>query len=154
MYEASPRKKSKLLLNADVQGIHARSAPDVFKPPMIDVDVIRQFETDIADPNNFFFVAEMEGEPVGYLFAELRRRSESPRHTKLDMIYVHHLSVKPDSRRHGVGRALLDAAKELGKQHGINRMALDVWRFNEDARRFFVGYGLEVYNERMWMAFD
>lgn len=139
------------MLNADVQVVHARGVPDMFKPPLLDANIVQQFEADIADPTHFFFVAETDGEPVGYLFAILQQRSESSRHLKHEMIYVNHLSVKPENRRQGVGRALLDAAKEVGKQRGINRMALDVWRFNEDARRFFVGYVLEVYNEKMWM---
>jgi GNAT superfamily N-acetyltransferase len=141
-------------LNADVQGVHARGVPDMFKAPLIDANIVREFEADIADATHFFFVAEVDGLPVGYLFAVLQRRSESSRHYKTDMIYVNHLSVKPENRRQGVGRALLDAAKDFGRRRSINRMALDVWRFNEDARRFFVGYGLEVYNERMWMAYD
>lgn len=126
-------------LNTDVQEFHAQGDPDMFKTLMIDAESVRQFEEDITDPSHFFFVAELDAEPVGYIFVELRRRIESSRHTKLDMIYVNHLSVKPDRRRNGVGRALLDAAKQFGKRHGISRMALDVWSFKEDAQLFFIG---------------
>ena len=66
------------------------------------------------------------------------------------MIHVHHISVHPDFRARGVGRALLDAARDAGAALGIATLALDAWSFNERARDFFRSYGLKPYNERLW----
>lgn len=54
-------------------------------------------------------------------------------------------------RKRGVGRALVEAVRGIGAQHGIRTLALDVWSFNEPARRFFLRCGLTPYNERLWI---
>jgi diamine N-acetyltransferase len=139
-------------LNADVQAIHATGLPDMFKPPLVSEELITNFKSQFGKPESFFLIGELDEQPSGYLSGEFQRRVETPRHHAFEMIYVHHISVRPESRRKGLGRALLDAAQKLGRQNGIERMALDVWKFNQASRLFFASYGLQVYNEKMWMS--
>jgi ribosomal protein S18 acetylase RimI-like enzyme len=65
------------------------------------------------------------------------------------MIYLNHISVAAPFRKLGVGRALVEAVRQIGAQHNISTLALDVWSFNEPARRFFRRCG--PYNERLWI---
>jgi ribosomal protein S18 acetylase RimI-like enzyme len=100
-------------------------------------------------PENHFFMAEVDGSAVGYVYAEIAKQSETAAKYALEVVYVHHLYVRPAFRRHGIGRALLDAVRAVGAEQGIARLTLDVWTFNEAARTFFRGYGLKPYNERL-----
>jgi ribosomal protein S18 acetylase RimI-like enzyme len=66
------------------------------------------------------------------------------------MIHLHHVSVKPEHRRHGVGSALLDAVRHSASSLGITLLTVEVWSFNEAARAFFRRQGSEQYIERLW----
>ena len=70
------------------------------------------------------------------------------------MIYVHQISVRPKFQKQGAGRALLDAVKAKGKEHGITLLALDTWAFNKEALAFFQSYGLVPYNIKLWNRID
>jgi ribosomal protein S18 acetylase RimI-like enzyme len=137
-------------LNAEVQAVHATALPSRFKPPGPDTFPPEAARSLLANPNSLLILAFSDGAPAGYAYAEIVRRAETPFCYAYDLIYVHHLSVKPEFRRKGVGRALLDAVRSSGDSAGITTLALDVWSFNEDARSFFRNYGLTVFNERLW----
>jgi len=49
-----------------------------------------------------------------------------------------------------IRRALMAAAQESGRAIGIATLAVDVWSFNEPARAFFRGFGLNPFSERLW----
>lgn len=137
-------------LNALVQGIHADAHPDIFQLPN-GQKFVEDWGSERGEGNTFTFLALLAGKPVGYAHGEIFQRTESVYHRSHEMIYVHQLCVAPEARGQGIATSLLDAAKQLGREHGIDRLALDVWRFNEPARRFFERYGLRTYNERRWM---
>ena len=96
------------------------------------------------------FIAEIDGAPVGYAYAEIVRRAETAFHYAYAMIYLHHISVRPEHRRKGVGDALLAAVRAAGKDEGVTLLTAEVWMFNETARAFFRRHGLTPYTERLW----
>jgi ribosomal protein S18 acetylase RimI-like enzyme len=96
------------------------------------------------------FIAEVEGVAAGYVYGEVIRQAEMSFRHGYEMVYLHHISVRPAYRRRGVGRALVEALRAAGNELGIDLMALDVWSFNEDARAFFRQQEFTVFNERMW----
>ena len=138
------------MLNADVQAIHADALPWRFKRPGPETFTPQDAEEFLARAGHIAFLAQVDNAPAGYVVAELVRRPETARHHAHSMIYVHHISVRPEFRRRGVGRALLDAVKAHGEASGISLLALDAWSFNETALRFFREYGLVDYNVRLW----
>jgi ribosomal protein S18 acetylase RimI-like enzyme len=99
-------------------------------------------------------LAEIDGAPVGYAVAEIVRHPETGRHHAHQMVYVHELCVRPAFRRRGVGRTLIDAVRERGREFGIALIALDTWTFNEEALAFFGRYGLKPYIVRLWNEGD
>src|SRR5215468_7451564 len=104
-----------------------------------------------AKPENVVLLARLGSEPAGYVYAEIARWPETSLCYAHAMIYLHHISVAAPCRQRGVGRALVEAVRRIGAQHGISTLALDVWSFNEPARRFFRRCGLAPYNERLWI---
>lgn len=137
-------------LNADVHEIHAAALPDLFKPPSAESFPAEMVTALIRAPENLVFLAELDLAPIGYAYAEVIRRAETPFRTAQEMVYLHHISVRPAHRRKGVGNALVQAVRAAGRELGITLLALDVWTFNEPARRFFGRQGFRIYNERLW----
>lgn len=140
-------------LNELVHAIHAEAQPEIFQPADRQ-KFAEDWGSDQAEGNTFTFLALLDGKPMGYVHGEVSQRVESVYHRSHEMIYVHQICVAPEARGQGIATSLLDAAKQLGRERGIKRLALDVWRFNEPARRFFEHYGLETYNERKWTLID
>jgi GNAT superfamily N-acetyltransferase len=137
-------------LNVDVQGLHAAALPSRFKPSGPDSLPAAEALALIADPDHLVFIAEVDGAPAGYAYAELIFRHETSLHYASRTVYLHHLSVRPQYRRHGVGTNLIDAVRTAGRELGFTLLAADVWTFNHEARAFFIRRGFEVYNERLW----
>jgi GNAT superfamily N-acetyltransferase len=137
-------------LNADVQAVHAAALPWRFKSPGQDTFPPSEAAALIANPNNHAFIAEIAAEPAGYAYAEVIRRGETSFHYAYEMVYLHHISVRPEHRRRGVGQALLAAVRAAAKELGITFLAADVWSFNDGARSFFQRHGFKSYNERLW----
>ncbi len=137
-------------LNADVQDVHAAALPWLFKRPGPDTFPPAEIADLLRRAENLLFIAEVDGAAAGYAFAEIIRRYETPFCHAYDTVYLHHISVRPEHRRHGVGTALLGAVRAAAAESGVALVELDVWTFNEAARAFFRRHGFAISNERLW----
>ncbi|HEY7608753.1 MAG TPA: N-acetyltransferase [Alphaproteobacteria bacterium] len=138
------------LLNAHVQALHAEALPWRFKPPGPATFPPAAAAVLIGRPENIVFVAEADSATVGYVYAERQRREETAFTFAHEMVYIHHISVRPDFRERDVGEALLDAVRAAAAELKIDLITLDVWSFNASARSFFRRNGFTIYNERLW----
>ncbi len=139
------------VLNMDVQRIHAEAFPHIFKPPSIEAFPAWMIREWLANPDNFIYLGYLEGQAIGYVFAEVRRQLETSSKYALDSVYIHQMSLKPEYQSRGYGSKLMEAVKHLAKEKGISTIALDVWTFNTQARAFYQKLGFVNYNERMWL---
>ena len=137
-------------LNAHVQALHAEALPWRFKPPGPAAFPPAAAAVLIAKPDNIIFVAEVAAATVGYVYAEVLRRAETPFAYAHETVYIHHISVAPDFRERDIGEALLDAVRAEAATLKIELITLDVWSFNASARSFFRRNGFRIYNERLW----
>lgn len=137
-------------LNADVQSLHAENLPFRFKPPGPATFPPAEAAALLGKPETIMFVAEIYGVPVGYIYAEHMKRPETPFTYAHELIYVHHISVRPKFREKDMGEALLDAVRGAAAVLKIDLITLDVWSFNNKARSFFRRNGFTIYNERLW----
>ena len=138
------------VLNADVQAVHANALPWLFKSPTAETFPPDAAAEILALPSAIVLLAFMGAQPAGYAYAEVRRRAETGLTRSYESVYLHHLSVRPVLRGRGIGSALLVALRSAAAEQNIARLELDVWAFNEPARKFFARHGFVVYNERMW----
>jgi GNAT superfamily N-acetyltransferase len=104
----------------------------------------------LAKPDNLVFLAFLDEAPAGYAYAEIIRRPETSLTYPYEMMHVHHISVRPQFRRRGVGSALLSAVRAWGRDLGIELLTTEVWSFNKDARAFFGRQDFRQYIERLW----
>ncbi|HEU4981001.1 MAG TPA: GNAT family N-acetyltransferase [Solirubrobacterales bacterium] len=109
-------------------------APPGSVPPGWDPGRAREAIADaIADPEAAVLVAEHRGELLGLCTAYLELNSVrfGPR------CWVEDLAVGPAHRSQGVGRSLLDAAKEWARERGATHLELDSGETRTDAHRFY-----------------
>jgi ribosomal protein S18 acetylase RimI-like enzyme len=136
-------------LAAAVHALHATALPEVFQPasaaPMTPGDVVGLIER--AGP--LFVVAHVAGTFAGYARAELLDEPATALKRAARVLHLHEMGVAPACRRHGVGRALLRAVRELAPAHGAQGVSLDVYAFNVEARAFYAREGFVSFRERL-----
>lgn len=130
-----------------VQDVHAEAHPEIFRATLDPEATAAYFADLLSNDHNVVFVAEKAGETAGYIWCQERIAQGSfyalPAHTG----YIHHVSVTPGHRRHGIGNALIAAVLAELKGRGATRIAVDFWAFNDRARSFFAGAGFAVQRE-------
>ncbi|WP_421735170.1 GNAT family N-acetyltransferase [Cellulomonas sp.] len=129
-------------LNEHVQRLHVEAVPAQFVT--VDRAVAETFfSAQLADEGNIVWIAEVGGQPVGYLYAVEAHRGVNPFTTEQHTLYIHHLAVDPAVRRRGVGSAMIAAAETYARDRGLSGLRLDSWLFNAEAHAFFRGLGFE-----------
>ena len=83
------------LLNADVQKLHADALPRLFKPPSNETFPASSVIELLNDPNNYFFIGQIDGEAIGYVYAEIRSVPETTLRYAMTQVYIHHISISP-----------------------------------------------------------
>jgi len=87
----------------------------------------------IAAETSTVFLAEADGDRVGLCSAYLELNSV--RYGR--RCWVEDLAVDPARRSQGVGKALLDAAKDWARERGATHLELDSGSARTDAHRFY-----------------
>ncbi len=57
--------------------------------------------------------------------------------------YIEAIFIKPDYRKHGVARRLVDLGEKWVLQKGCTQMGSDTWASNEHSRKFHLGLGFK-----------
>ena len=109
-------------------------APPGYEPPLWDpAAAAERLRETIAGPGSTVLLAEQEGIPVGFCSAYLDLNSV--RYGR--RCWVEDLAVDPDRRSEGIGKALLDAAREWASARGATHLELDSGSARTDAHRFY-----------------
>lgn len=135
-------------LNEQVQTWHHQNFPDEFKP-YDPVAIAKAFKHLLGDPENIALIATSNGESVGYLLGNIKRRPESAFQFKKEALHIDQMVVLPSHRGAGVGKRLLEAATAHAREHNISEIQLDYWAGNKLAETFFSGNGFVHFNHRM-----
>jgi GNAT superfamily N-acetyltransferase len=131
-----------------VHDLHVAARPDYFTPMTFDAAraaAARWFQQENAK----VLLAVADGDAVGYLLAFLVARQEDMGVHGWRMLLVDQIAVRASQHRRGVGKALLDAAQDLARELGAQRIELEVWAFNERARDFFLSQGFAPMRHRL-----
>jgi ribosomal protein S18 acetylase RimI-like enzyme len=139
-------------LNREVQALHYEALPWRFKAPSPEQFSLGEVKRLLSNGNNVILIAKVDGAPVGYILYEIVREGETAFKHAYDVVYVHQIAVRVGARRRGVGRALIDAARQAGLALGIARVALDFLSFNDEARAFYKRLGFAPDKERWWTS--
>ena len=125
-----------------VNNVHAEGRPDLFKKDM------RKYKRDevqklLCDENVFIYVADLDGECVGYAFCEYSEIEEGSNLVPRKTIYIDDICVDGSQRGKGVGTLLYNHVESESKKMGCYNITLNVWSFNDSAMKFYEKCGMK-----------
>lgn len=126
-------------LNVHVQSWHAEHYPDVFLADPDPAAVEAWFADRLADPACTAFL--LGDPPAGYALCSYQMRAANAFSPPVSRLMIDHIAVAPQARRQGHGRALLNAARALDRDLGVDEVLLDTWEENHEAHAFFRAAG-------------
>lgn len=85
------------------------------------------------------FVAEQNGEVLGYIYAGIE--PQNWKELREQAGFIHDVAVEEQGRRMGVATALVGAAMEWFRERGMPRVLLWAAESNSDAKRLFARLG-------------
>lgn len=103
----------------------------------------------LENPNSSFFLAEMDGNLVGYAklnFGDAQSESVDPKAMEVERIYV-----RKQYLRNRIGKTLLDKAMEIATEKAVAMVWLGVWEKNERALGFYRANGFEKFDEHQFV---
>ena len=95
------------------------------------------------------FVARVEGVCVGYALVCERVREENAFRYASRSLVVDQMAVSNTHRRQGIGTLLMDRVRAEAAERGVQRVALNVYCDNDEARRFYEAQGLVRFQDVM-----
>lgn len=99
---------------------------------------IKEYQDDVINPNKFCVLAEVDGNPVGYLVGS---ENNLPWRTN-KRGEIHHMGVSPAYRSHGIGSMLVKEFKSWCLSRGITHLAATAYFADSKAREFYERQGL------------
>jgi ribosomal protein S18 acetylase RimI-like enzyme len=142
-------------LNIPIQQLHVDAMPYRFKPPQPnDPALVAFYEERLASDEWVGYVVENDEAAMGYILCEIRRSPDNPFKYAETTLLVDQISVNPEYKRRGCGRALLQAAFELAHEIQAARVVLDVLDFNNGAQAFYQTMGFQPVIHRLQFMMD
>jgi ribosomal protein S18 acetylase RimI-like enzyme len=123
---------------------HTQAVPALFRAPDDLVWTVDKLREEIDDEGVGLLVAELDDEVAGVIWMEMATRQ------KTKFTFMSHLVVEKKHRQKGIGRSLIEAGEEWGKEMGAVYALLNVWEFNEGAVAFYEKSGYESTWRAMW----
>ena len=130
-------------LRKQVNDVHVNGRPDIFKPGFgedIKNLVYEMFQADDKD----IIVAEKDGVICGMACVEYVSRKESPFGLARQFYHVSELAVDEAFQRQGIATEILTFIKQDAKERGLGKVELDVWEFNESAKKLYEKAGFHI----------
>lgn len=121
---------------------HPKNAPDDLNHYMRQAFNQQQIAAELAETNNVFLIAEVDGKPAGYAKLIVHSTEDgitASRPIELSRLYSHQEFIGK-----GVGQNLMDACFERAKRHDHDVMWLGVWEYNPRAQRFYEKNGFRT----------
>lgn len=110
------------------------------------VELVSDRLKNIDGKREIVYVAEIDGTVVGYIHAEIYNTLYYE-----SMINILGIAVSSDSRRQGVGRALLSRAEEWGRENGVKIVRLNSGGSRKEAHDFYRAMGYD--DEKLQVRF-
>ena len=100
---------------------------------------LEQTRGELADENIIFFIAEIDGEMIGY--AKLHENSTEDCVSDENPIELSRLYVLKDFHGQGIAEKLMNECFNIARQKNYQTMWLGVWEHNFRAQRFYEKLG-------------
>jgi ribosomal protein S18 acetylase RimI-like enzyme len=136
-------------LFAEVDTLHREALPHIYRQPDGPARPREFIHGIISDENAALLVAERDHVLVGVIKVQVADTPDIPVYVPRRYAAIDTLVVKKESRRAGVGRALLEAAEQWARNKGAATAELTVMEFNEGAISFYEHFGYKAASRKM-----
>lgn len=146
---AKPEELEKVnALRKQVYDLHAQGNPQVFKSEFSD-EISNHIYTIWNDPEQDIIVSEHKGRIVGFAVLHHIHMPVSPFMKERDYLDIEEFCVDESWRRRGVGTKLIAYIRYYALEHGIHRVELSVWTFNDAAIKLYESMGFKTFRRYM-----
>jgi ribosomal protein S18 acetylase RimI-like enzyme len=140
-------------LMAQIDALHRNTHPDRFR----EAQPVREkafLQSWLDDTDKHIWVAEGNSGIAGVMMFTVRQAPDVPFLVSRTFIQLETLVVDERQQRREIGRALMEAVHQWGREHLISDIELVVWAFNEAAIAFYRHLGYEILYCRMHQKLD
>ena len=127
----------------EVHKVHSDVRPDLFKAGARKY-TDEQLEEILQSGERPVFVAEQDGQVVGYAFCIPKQFVGDRSMTDVRTLYIDDLCVDEAARGKHIGTKLYDFVLDFAKRQGYYNVTLNVWADNKAAVKFYEKIGLRV----------
>lgn len=131
-----------LRLLEQVRAVHHAARPDLFRKTGTKYSA-GDLSQMLNHTDNPVFVAEENGELTGYVMCQIRQ-ADGAAQQPVKTLYVDDLCVSGKHRGRGIGRQLMEHAREYAREKSCHNLTLHVWEGNPAARAFYDSMGMET----------
>ncbi len=128
-------------LLCQVLTIHHEGRPDIFKKGVKKYTDGELIEI-IGNEEKPIFVAEENGEVLGYAFCIFKQNINHNILTDIKTLYIDDLCVDETTRGKHIGKKLYEHVVGFAKSKNCYNVTLNVWACNQNALRFYEKMGL------------
>lgn len=128
---------------AFLQAFTAGNKPENVEVYLQEAFTLEQFAKELDESASMFFVAEKDGEIIGYT-----KVNQVPVQTDIhdpESLEIARLYVLEEHLGSGLGKRLLNTAIDFAKQNQKKYLWLGVWEVNARAIRFYEKNGLQIF---------
>lgn len=140
-------------LNHDVQKLHHELEPEIFKPFSLD-GIARFFENLLLNQRFSAYVAMVDDKPAAYILLNQVISEENCFKYSQSVLHIDQICVEGSYKGKGIGKALVDYAKQIAKDNNIKRIEMNYWSKNNNSGEFFRSQGFVNYNERLFLSLE
>jgi ribosomal protein S18 acetylase RimI-like enzyme len=133
----------------EVDALHRAKLPHIFKKTDGPVREREYYLGLISDENIGLFVAELDGNVVGFVHVIITDAPDIPIFVPRRYAVVDSIIVKSGYKNLGIGRSLMKVMQEWSKAKGVTSIELNVYEFNSNAIFFYNKCGYEAFSRRM-----
>ncbi|PRO66423.1 GNAT family N-acetyltransferase [Alkalicoccus urumqiensis] len=137
-----------LPLFREVHDVHVRLRPDIYRDTPAPVEKAA-FERQIRSGEEYIWVAEADGGIAGFLAAEKGKVEENTFVHAKTFLMIHSLGVASAYRKQGIGRLLMEHAREAARKLDVDCLELGVSDANREAVAFYESLGLTTKSRKM-----
>ncbi len=95
------------------------------------------FQSIFDADNQDILVADIDGVVVGFVHVMILQQKKVSCLKPQSVVYMQDLCVREDMRNNRIGAKLVRAAKDYGKEHGVDFIRTQVFPGNVDGMRFY-----------------
>ena len=127
----------------EVHKVHSDARPDIFKAGAKKYND-DELEAILKNPETPVFVAEREGQVVGYAFCVHKQFLDNNNMTDIKTLYIDDLCVDENARGGHIGTRLYEYVLDYARSKGYYNVTLNVWADNVGAVKFYEKIGLKI----------